>query len=205
MLAKKSVVSFKFSHRYASNQVSRPVFWKNMCQGSLPLSQFTTFNNCFKVVGSSMRHFSIITDSSGGTSGPSDMDSEAAAKASARDFLEKVEEDLIIDEINSVEEWTTKVMDVKDRPIILDCYAEWCSPCKKLTPILEDVTKANDGKFKLIKLNIDNIPQLTKALQVRSIPTLFLIYRGNVIDTITGVDQAKLDEFVKTALLVEQA
>ena len=172
------------------------------------MGQFsTTVSNCFKV-GTSVRHFSIITDSSGGTSGgppPSDLGSEAAAKASARDFLGKVEEDLIIDEINTIEEWTTKVMDVKDKPIILDCYAEWCSPCKKLTPQLEEVTRANEGKFKLIKLNIDNIPQLTKALQVRSIPTLFLIFRGNVIDTITGVDEAKLDEFVKTALLVEKA
>ena len=104
-----------------------------------------------------------------------------------------------------MEEWTSKVMEVKDRPIILDCYAEWCAPCKKLGPMLEEVTREHEGRFRLIKLNIDDIPQLTKALQVRSIPTLFLIYRGNVIDMITGVDKAKLDEFVKTALLVEKA
>ena len=49
-------------------------------------------------------------------------------------------------------------MEVKDVPIILDCYAEWCAPCRKLTPILEKVTQENEGKFKLIKVNIDNLP-----------------------------------------------
>ena len=96
-------------------------------------------------------------------------------------------------------------MEVKDKPIILDCYADWCAPCKKLTPILEEVTHANGGKFKLIKVNIDTLPQLASGLKVKSIPTLFLIYRGNIIDTMTGVNQAKLDEMVKTAVLVEQA
>ena len=151
---------------------------------------------------------SIITDENGspiGGKGPQADDSEAAAKASARQFMGKVEEDLIIDEVTSIDQWTTKVMEVKDKPIILDCYADWCAPCKKLTPVLEQLTQQNEGKFKLVKVNIDNLPQLATALQVRSIPTLFLIYRGNVMDTITGVDQTKLQEMIKTALLVEQA
>jgi len=89
------------------------------------------------------RQFSIITDSSGNTiSGGAEsaaaaevpMSSEDAAKNSAKEFLKQVEEDLIIDEITKVEEWTTKVMEVTDVPIILDFYAEWCAPCKKLTP-----------------------------------------------------------------------
>lgn len=160
------------------------------------------------------RQFSIITDSSGNTiSGGAEsaaaaevpMSSEDAAKNSAKEFLKQVEEDLIIDEITKVEEWTTKVMEVTDVPIILDFYAEWCAPCKKLTPQLEKVTQEHEGKFKLIKINIDNLPNIATALQVKSIPTLFLIYRGNVMDQVTGVDEAKLDELVKTALLVEEA
>jgi thioredoxin-like negative regulator of GroEL len=49
-------------------------------------------------------------------------------------------------------------MDEKKVPIILDMYAEWCGPCKKLTPILEQLTNDHEGKFKLIKVNIDNLP-----------------------------------------------
>ena len=91
-------------------------------------------------------------------SGGDDLGSEAAAKASAREFLNKVEEDLIIDEVNTVAEWTTKVMEEKNRPVILDFYAEWCAPCKKLTPILEEKTREHEGKIKLVKINIDNLP-----------------------------------------------
>ena len=43
-------------------------------------------------------------------------------------------------------------------PIIVDCYADWCQPCKKLTPLLEEKTREAVGKFKLMKLNIDTLP-----------------------------------------------
>lgn len=154
------------------------------------------------------RKFSLInTDGTDikGSGGETGESSEAAAKASAKDFLNAVEEDLIIDEITTIEQWTTKVMDCKDKPIILDFYAEWCAPCKKLTPILEKVTRDQEGKFKLIKVNIDNLPQLATALSVKSIPTLFLIYRGNVMDQMTGVDTNKLEELCNTAVLIEAA
>ena len=103
------------------------------------------------------RSFALI-NSDGSDIAGTDIGSEAAAKAAAKDFLNKVEEDLIIDEINTQAEWMTKVMEVKDKPIILDFYAEWCAPCKKLTPVLEKLTQDNDGKFKLVKVNIDNLP-----------------------------------------------
>lgn len=96
-------------------------------------------------------------------------------------------------------------MEVTDKPIILDFYAEWCAPCKKLTPVLEQKTQENEGKFKLIKVNIDNLPKLATALSVKSIPTLFLIYRGNIMDQMAGVDPNKLEELIKTAVLIEQA
>jgi len=45
-----------------------------------------------------------------------------------------------------------------DKPIILDCYASWCAPCKKLMPILEQAAIDNEGKFKLVKMDIDSLP-----------------------------------------------
>ena len=95
-------------------------------------------------------------------------------------------------------------MDQKDVPVILDCYADWCAPCRKLTPELEKKAIEHDGKFKLVKLNIDTIPQLTKGLNVKAVPSLFLIYRGNVMDTLTGVDMKKVDNMIETALLIER-
>ena len=96
-------------------------------------------------------------------------------------------------------------MEEKNKPVILDCYADWCQPCKKLTPVLEQVTQESEGKFKLVKLNIENLPQLASGLNVKSIPALFLIYRGNVMDTMVGVDPKKLKELVDTAILIEQS
>ena len=90
-------------------------------------------------------------------------------------------------------------------PIILDCYADWCQPCKKLTPVLEKLTLQYEGKFKLVKLNIDNLPQLATGLNVKSIPALFLIYKGNMLDAMTGFDTKKLETLVETALLVDKA
>ena len=71
-----------------------------------------------------------------------------------------VKEESSITDIASYDEWRIKVMEELNKPIILDCYADWCQPCKKLTPVLEQITQQHEGKFKLVKLNIDNLPQL---------------------------------------------
>lgn len=109
-----------------------------------------------------------------------------------------------IDEVNSYEEWGDKVMNEKTT-IILDCYADWCKPCQKLTPMLETLTRQFDGKFKLVKLNIDKLPELAKGLNVKSIPALFLISRGNMLDTMLGFDPKHLEKFIETALLIDKA
>ena len=72
-------------------------------------------------------------------------------------------------------------------PILLDCYADWCAPCKKLEPLLKDIVQSFEGKVRMVKLNIDNLPQLSTALNIRSLPTVFLIFKGNIVDTFTGL------------------
>ena len=67
-------------------------------------------------------------------------------------------------------------------PVVLHCYAEWCKPCKKLEPILNQKIKDIDGKIKLVKLNIDDLPKLSSGLNIRSIPAVFLVYNGNIVD-----------------------
>lgn len=69
----------------------------------------------------------------------------------------KEEEDKIVDELTGYDQWEPKVMKA-DKPIILDCYASWCAPCKKLMPILEQAAIDNEGKFKLVKMDIDSLP-----------------------------------------------
>lgn len=70
--------------------------------------------------------------------------------------------------------------------------------------MLEELTVNHEGKFKLVKLNIDDLPQLSQGLKITKIPAVFLINKGTIIDTFTGVPSEKvLEEFIYTALAVD--
>jgi putative thioredoxin len=71
-------------------------------------------------------------------------------------------------------------------PVLLDCWAPWCAPCRGLTPVLEKLAKAYDGRFVLAKLNTDEAPRISAALQMRSIPLVVLFVGGQPVDQFTG-------------------
>ena len=71
-------------------------------------------------------------------------------------------------------------------PVLLDCWAPWCGPCKSLKPVLEKLVQAYGGQFVLAKLNSDECPGVAQALQLRSIPHVFLIKGGQLADQFTG-------------------
>ncbi len=87
-------------------------------------------------------------------------------------------------------------------PVLLDCWAPWCGPCKSLKPVLEKLVQAYGGQFVLAKLNSDECPGVAQALQLRSIPAVFLIKGGQLVDQFTGAlpegqVRAFLDKHVK--------
>ena len=90
-------------------------------------------------------------------------------------------------------------------PVVLDVYAEWCAPCKKLGPLLEDMVTQLEGKVKMVKVNADTFPQLTTALNVKALPSIFLIFQGNVVDAFIGIpSKEKIEEFFQTAALLDK-
>ena len=71
-------------------------------------------------------------------------------------------------------------------PVLLDCWAPWCGPCRNLKPLLEKLVQAYGGRFVLAKLNTDDAPQISAALQIRSIPLVVLFVGGRPVDQFMG-------------------
>jgi putative thioredoxin len=74
----------------------------------------------------------------------------------------------------------------RSAPVILDLWAEWCEPCKQLSPVLEKLAEEADGAWALAKVDIDANPQLRAALQVQSIPMVMAVVGGQVVDGFLG-------------------
>jgi len=70
---------------------------------------------------------------------------------------------------------------------VVDFWAEWCGPCRMITPIIEELAKDFDGKATVGKLNVDSNPQVSMKYGVRSIPTILILKDGEVVDKQVGV------------------
>ncbi|MBV8961754.1 MAG: thioredoxin, partial [Hyphomicrobiales bacterium] len=84
------------------------------------------------------------------------------------------------------------------QPVLVDFWAPWCGPCKQLAPILEKAVQAAKGKVKLVKMNIDEHPQIPGQLGIQSIPAVIAFQRGQPVDGFMGaVPESQVKAFIE--------
>jgi putative thioredoxin len=90
-------------------------------------------------------------------------------------------------------------------PVVIDLWAEWCGPCKTLGPILEKVVGATNGKVVLAKVDVDQNPAIGQAFRVQSIPAVFAMVNGQIVDGFVGaVGEQEVRDFVGRLLPTEE-
>jgi thioredoxin 1 len=68
-----------------------------------------------------------------------------------------------------------------EKPVLVDFYADWCGPCKAMSPVIQEVAKATQGKARVIKVDIDKSVQAAQAYQVQAVPTFIIFKKGSII------------------------
>jgi len=89
-------------------------------------------------------------------------------------------------------------------PVVVDLWAPWCGPCKTLGPIIEKVVDETNGRVVLAKINVDENPQASAAFRVQSIPAVYALYQGQVVDGFIGAQpEAQIRAFVNKLIADE--
>ncbi len=88
-----------------------------------------------------------------------------------------------------------------EKPIMVDFWAEWCGPCRAVSPILDQIATEHSHKIDVVKLNVDDNPETAMKFQITSIPTMKVFKGGEVVKTVIGAKpkpalEADLQEFL---------
>lgn len=92
--------------------------------------------------------------------------------------------------VDASDEAFSAVVEEATIPVLLDVWAPWCGPCRMVSPALEQLAEELAGKVKLVKVNADESPQVSRRFDVQAIPTLLLLRRGEVLAAQVGAAPA---------------
>ncbi len=86
-------------------------------------------------------------------------------------------------------------------PVMVDFYADWCGPCKQMSPVVDQIARSHDGSLKVLKLDTDESPEIANRYQIMSIPTIIIFKSGEAVAKHVGyMDEKRMSDFVKPHL-----
>lgn len=106
----------------------------------------------------------------------------------------------MVHQIKSKAELESKFTEAGDKLVVVDFFATWCGPCKRIAPLLDQIAKEKEDKMVLIKVDVDEVEELVGEYSIEVMPTFVFKRKGAHLDTLVGSNEDKLKELIEKHL-----